>query len=134
MSPMQNRGEKLELGPSAGPQVPRQVDDRHKGLLRSLGSCRKQSTTGPWAMLEFNTEATRPSQRESHQTFSERKTPDLLRKNTTRPSQKESHQTFPERTPPDLLRKKDQAFFNKADGRRRHNSQNRLLAATVCLV
>ena len=74
MSPMQNRGEKLELGPSAGPQVPRQVDDRHKGLLRSLGSCRKQSTTGPWAMLEFNTEATRPSQRESHQTFSERKT------------------------------------------------------------
>lgn len=31
---------------------------RHKGLLRSLGSCRKQNTTGPWAMLEFNTEAT----------------------------------------------------------------------------
>ena len=74
MNPMQNRGEKLELRPSAGPQVPRQVDDRHKGLLRSLGSCRKQSTTGPWAMLEFNTEATRPSQKESHQTFSERKT------------------------------------------------------------
>lgn len=64
---------KVKTQTSAVPQVPRQVDDTQKAIEEPR-VLQVAGITGLWAVLEFNTEATKPSQKERRQTFSERRT------------------------------------------------------------